>query len=156
MDYLQALQLIIICRRDYQKAEVQQNLPKSQRWSNGYIPRYAFCVSQCSFISIIALNLIFLFRQILRLLQLSDKGKNEKEEELKSNEAVEAMNAMKHAADLIVKMDENLKEEEDILHERAIRLRRQSADAFKLMDDVKKLQKYNPLISSNSQLQNIS
>ena len=86
-------------------------------------------------------------------LQLSDKGKNEKEEELKSNEAVEAMNAMKHAADLIVKMDENLKEEEDILHERAIRLRRQSADAFKLMDDVKKLQKYNLLINSNSQFQ---
>ena len=52
------------------------------------------------------------------------------------------MNAMKHAADLIVKMDENLKEEEDILHERASRLRRQSADAFKLIDDVKKIQKY--------------
>ena len=51
------------------------------------------------------------------------------------------MNAMKHAADLIVKMDENLKEEEDILQERAIRLRRQSADAFKLMDDVKKMQR---------------
>ena len=101
---------------------------------------------------IIASNWFFLLRQILRHLQLSDKGKNEKEEELKSNEAVEAMNAMKHAADLIVKMDENLKEEEDILHERAIRLRRQSADAFKLMDDVKKLQKYNPLINSNSQL----
>ena len=49
------------------------------------------------------------------------------------------MDAMKRAADLIVKMDENLKEEEDILQERAIRLRRQSADAFKLMDDVKNL-----------------
>ena len=54
---------------------------------------------------------------------------------------MEAVNAMKQAADLIVKMDENLKEEEDILHERAIRLRRQSADAFKLMDDIKILQR---------------
>ena len=34
-----------------------------------------------------------------------------------------------------------IEEEEDILQERAIRLRRQSADAFKLMDDVKKLQR---------------
>ena len=97
------------------------------------------------------LKLIISWLTNYSFLQLSDKGKNEKEEELKSNEAVEAMNAMKHAADLIVKMDENLKEEEDILHERAIRLRRQSADAFKLMDDVKKLQKYNPLINTNTQ-----
>ena len=51
------------------------------------------------------------------------------------------MNALKHAKNLIVKMDESLKEEEDILQERAIRLRRQSADAFKLMDDVKLVQK---------------
>ena len=64
-----------------------------------------------------------------------------KEDGTPSGDALEAVNAMKHAADLIVKMDENLKEEEDILQERAIRLRRQSADAFKLMDDVKKLQK---------------
>ena len=59
-------------------------------------------------------------------------------------ETFQAMNAMKHAADLIVKMDDNLKEEEDILQERAIRLRRQSADAFKLMDDVKKIQRLVP------------
>ena len=51
------------------------------------------------------------------------------------------MNAMKHVTELVVQMDESLKEEEDILNERASRLRRQSADAFKLIDDVKKLQK---------------
>ena len=62
-------------------------------------------------------------------------------EENASHDALEAINAVQQAADLIVKMDENLKEEEDMLHERAIRLRRQSADAFKLMDDVKRIQK---------------
>ena len=48
---------------------------------------------------------------------------------------------MNQAVGLIVQMDENLKEEEEVLHQRASRLRRQSADAFKLMDDVSKLQK---------------
>ena len=47
---------------------------------------------------------------------------------------------MNKAVDLMVQMEENLKAEEEVLHERANRLRRQSADAFKLMDDVKKLQ----------------
>ena len=47
---------------------------------------------------------------------------------------------MNQAVGLIVKMDENLKEEEEILQQRASRLRRQSAEAFKLMDDVSKLQ----------------
>ena len=78
---------------------------------------------------------------IINLLQLSDKSKDEKEDDIKTNEAEEAMNAMKHVTDLVVQMDESLKEEEDILNERASRLRRQSADAFKLIDDVKKLQK---------------
>ena len=73
-------------------------------------------------------------------LQFTDKNKIMKEESA-SHDALEAINAVQQAADLIVKMDENLKEEEDMLHERAIRLRRQSADAFKLMDDVKKIQK---------------
>ena len=40
----------------------------------------------------------------------------------------------------MVQMEENLKAEEEVLYERANRLRRQSAEAFKLMDDVKKLQ----------------
>ena len=61
---------------------------------------------------------------------------------MEGSEALQAMSAMKHAANLIVKMDESLKEEEEMLHERANRLRRQSADAFKLMDDVKKLQRF--------------
>ena len=73
-------------------------------------------------------------------LQFTDKNKIMKDENA-SHDALEAINAVQQAADLIVKMDENLKEEEDMLHERAIRLRRQSADAFKLMDDVKKIQK---------------
>ena len=47
---------------------------------------------------------------------------------------------MNKAVDLMVQMEENLKAEEEVLYERANRLRRQSADAFKLMDDVKKLQ----------------
>ena len=74
-------------------------------------------------------------------MQFNDKNKSGKGEDIQTGDTLEAMNAMKHAANLIVKMDENLKEEEDILHERAIRLRRQSADAFKLIDDVKRLQK---------------
>ena len=85
--------------------------------------------------------LIFCLHRITNRLQLSDKSKDEKEDEIKPNEAAEAMNAMKHVTDLVVQMDESLKEEEDILNERASRLRRQSADAFKLIDDVKKLQK---------------
>ena len=47
---------------------------------------------------------------------------------------------MNKAVDLMVQIEENLKAEEEVLYERANRLRRQSADAFKLMDDVKKLQ----------------
>ena len=47
---------------------------------------------------------------------------------------------MNKAVDLMVQMEENLKAEKEVLYERANRLRRQSADAFKLMDDVKKLQ----------------
>ena len=85
--------------------------------------------------------LMSLFHRLLMNFQFSERGKSGKEEGEKSGEALEAMNALKHAKDLIVKMDESLKEEEDILQERAIRLRRQSADAFKLMDDVKQLQK---------------
>ena len=73
---------------------------------------------------------------------MGDKNKSEKTQSVDGSEALQAMNAMKHAASLIVKMDENLKEEEEMLHERANRLRRQSADAFKLMDDVKKLQRF--------------
>ena len=61
---------------------------------------------------------------------------------MEGSEALQAMSAMKHAANLIVKMDESLKEDEEMLLERANRLRRQSADAFKLMDDVKKLQRF--------------
>ena len=86
-------------------------------------------------------ELLFCLHRITYLLQLSDKSKDEKEDDIKTNEAEEAMNAMKHVTDLVVQMDESLKEEEDILNERASRLRRQSADAFKLIDDVKKLQK---------------
>ena len=55
--------------------------------------------------------------------------------------AARARDSMNQAVGLIVQMDENLKEEEEVLHQRASRLRRQSADAFKLMDDVSKLQK---------------
>ena len=47
---------------------------------------------------------------------------------------------MSQAVGLIVQMDENLKEEEEILQQRANRLRRQSADAFKLMHDFSKIQ----------------
>lgn len=66
---------------------------------------------------------------------------------MECSETLQAMSAMKHAAGLIVKMDENLKEEEELLHQRASRLRRQSADAFKLMDDVKKLQRFVTIIT---------
>ena len=51
---------------------------------------------------------------------------------------------MRQAADLIVKMDENLNKEEDMLRERAIRLRRQSADAFQLMGDIQKIERLIP------------
>ena len=54
--------------------------------------------------------------------------------------ASQAKQSMNKAVDLMVQMEENLKAEEEVLYERANRLRRQSADAFKLMDDVKKLQ----------------
>ena len=54
--------------------------------------------------------------------------------------ALQAKQSMNKAVDLMVQMEENLKAEEEVLYERANRLRRQSADAFKLMDDVKKLQ----------------
>ena len=73
---------------------------------------------------------------------MGDKNKSDTTQNVEGGEALHAMNAMKHAASLIVKMDESLKEEEEMLHERASRLRRQSADAFKLMDDVKKLQRF--------------
>ena len=53
--------------------------------------------------------------------------------------ASQAKQSMNKAVDLMVQMEENLKEEEKVLYERANRLRRQSADAFKLMDDVKNL-----------------
>ena len=56
--------------------------------------------------------------------------------------AARARNSMSQAVGLIVQMDENLKEEEEILQQRANRLRRQSADAFKLMNDVSKVQQY--------------
>ena len=54
--------------------------------------------------------------------------------------ASQAKQSMNKAVDLMVQMEENLKAEEEVLYERANRLRRQSADAFKLMDDVKKIQ----------------
>ena len=54
--------------------------------------------------------------------------------------ALQAKQSMNKAVDLMVQIEENLKAEEEVLYERANRLRRQSADAFKLMDDVKKLQ----------------
>ena len=54
--------------------------------------------------------------------------------------ASHAKQSMNKAVDLMVQMEENLKAEEEVLYERANRLRRQSAEAFKLMDDVKKLQ----------------
>ena len=54
--------------------------------------------------------------------------------------ASQAKQSMNKAVDLMVQMEENLKAEEEVLYERANRLRRQSAEAFKLMDDVKKLQ----------------
>ena len=54
--------------------------------------------------------------------------------------ALQAKQSMNKAVDLMVQMEENLKAEEEVLYERANRLRRQSAEAFKLMDDVKKLQ----------------
>merc|ERR1719414_2768983 len=54
---------------------------------------------------------------------------------------------MSQAVGLIVQMDENLKEEEEILQKRANRLRRQSADAFKLMNDVNKIQQSKKLNS---------
>ena len=54
--------------------------------------------------------------------------------------ASQAKQSMNKAVDLMVQMEENLKAEEEVLYERANRLRRQSADAFKLMDDVKRLQ----------------
>ena len=56
------------------------------------------------------------------------------------NNALQAKQSMAKAVDLMVQMEENLKAEEEVLYERANRLRRQSAEAFKLMDDVKKLQ----------------
>ena len=55
--------------------------------------------------------------------------------------ASRARDSMNQAVGLIVQMDENLKVEEEVLHQRASRLRRQSADAFTLMGDVSKLQK---------------
>ena len=50
-----------------------------------------------------------------------------------------ARDSIQQAVGLIVKMDENLKEQEEVLQQRASHLRRQSADAFKLMEDVNKL-----------------
>ena len=55
--------------------------------------------------------------------------------------ALQAKQSMNKAVDLMVQMEENLKAEEEVLYERANRLRRQSADAFKLMDDAKKIQR---------------
>ena len=73
---------------------------------------------------------------------MSDNRSGEDKGASHAGEAMKAVNAMQHVANIIDQMDETLKEEEEILQERAIRLRRQSADAFKLMDDVKKLHRW--------------
>ena len=53
-----------------------------------------------------------------------------------------ARDSIQQAVGLIVKMDENLKEQEEVLQQRASNLRRQSTDAFKLMEDVNRLHQY--------------
>ena len=50
-----------------------------------------------------------------------------------------ARHSMNQAAGLIAKMDDDLRKEEEMLQERASRLRRESADTFKLMNDVSKI-----------------
>ena len=49
---------------------------------------------------------------------------------------------IKHAEEMIATMDEDMAQEEAELKDRAIKLRRQSADAFKLMTEVKKFQQW--------------
>lgn len=51
-----------------------------------------------------------------------------------------ASKGIQHAEKVIVSMDEGLVEESECLAERALKLRRQSADAFQLMQDVKRFQ----------------
>ena len=72
--------------------------------------------------------------------KISDTSDLDKAVDVVDHNAARARDSMSQAVGLIVKMDENLKEEEEILQKRANRLRRQSADAFKLMNDVNKIQ----------------
>ena len=75
-------------------------------------------------------------------LKISDTSDLDKAVDVVEHNAARARDSMTQAVGLIVQMDENLKEEEQILQQRANRLRRQSADAFKLMNDVNKVQQY--------------
>ena len=72
--------------------------------------------------------------------KISDTSDLDKAVDVVNDNAARARDSMSQAVGLIVQMDENLKEEEEILQQRANRLRRQSADAFKLMNDVSKIQ----------------
>ena len=82
------------------------------------------------------------FKLLYFVWKISDTSDLDKAVDVVDHNAARARNSMSQAVGLIVQMDENLKEEEEILQQRANRLRRQSADAFKLMNDVSKVQQY--------------
>ena len=73
-------------------------------------------------------------------LKISDTSDLDKAVDVVDHNAARARDSMTQAVGLIVQMEESLKQEEQILQHRANRLRRQSADAFKLMDDINKVQ----------------
>ena len=77
-------------------------------------------------------------------LKISDTSDLDKAVDVVDHNAARARDSMTQAVGLIVQMDESLKEEEQILQQRANRLRRQSADAFKLMNDINKVQQCVP------------
>ena len=87
------------------------------------------------------LSLIF-YEDINFLLKITNATDLDKTVNVVDHNTARARDSIQQAVGLIVKMDENLKEQEEVLQQRASNLRRQSADAFKLMEDVNRLHQY--------------
>ena len=88
-------------------------------------------------------------------MKISGTSDLDKAVDVVDHNAARARDSMTQAVGLIVQMDESLKEEEQILRQRENRLRRQSADAFKLMNDINKVQQCVPKFLFSIKLDNL-